>query len=68
MLWTLTGTFEQYKSMVEGAKGCGDLAETSGVTLIIEPLNTKVDHSLADNPGTGNMKSSAAAPSNPCNK
>ncbi len=35
---------EQYKSMVEGARRCGDLAEKAGVTLIIEPLNTKVDH------------------------
>ena len=35
---------EQYASLVEGAKRCGDLAVKAGVTLIIEPLNTKVNH------------------------
>lgn len=35
---------EQFASLVEGAKRCGDLAAKAGVTLIIEPLNTKVNH------------------------
>jgi hydroxypyruvate isomerase len=35
---------DQWASMVEGAKRCGDLAEKANVTLIIEPLNTKVNH------------------------
>ena len=35
---------DQWASMVEGAKRCGDLAEKAAVTLIIEPLNTKVNH------------------------
>jgi len=35
---------EQFASMVEGAKRCGDLAAKYGVTLIVEPLNTKVNH------------------------
>ncbi len=35
---------EQWKSLVEGAKRCGDLAAKAGVTLIVEPLNTKVNH------------------------
>lgn len=34
----------QFSSMVEGAKRCGDLAAKYGVTLIVEPLNTKVNH------------------------
>lgn len=38
-------TFEdQYASMLEGCKRAGDLAAKAGVTLIIEPLNAKVDH------------------------
>jgi hydroxypyruvate isomerase len=35
---------EQWASLVEGAKRCGDLAAKANVTLIIEPLNTKVNH------------------------
>ncbi len=35
---------EQFAEMVEGAKRCGDLAAKYGVTLIVEPLNTKVNH------------------------
>jgi hydroxypyruvate isomerase len=35
---------EQFASLVEGAKRCGDLAAKYGVTLIVEPLNTKVNH------------------------
>jgi len=35
---------EQWASMVEGARRCADIAEKAGVTLIVEPLNTKVNH------------------------
>lgn len=35
---------EQWASMVEGAKRCADIAEKAKVTLIVEPLNTKVNH------------------------
>jgi hydroxypyruvate isomerase len=35
---------EQWASLVEGAKRCGDLAAKANVTLIVEPLNTKVNH------------------------
>lgn len=35
---------EEWASLVEGAKRCGDLAAKAGVTLIVEPLNTKVNH------------------------
>jgi hydroxypyruvate isomerase len=35
---------EQYASMLEGAKRAGELAAKAGVTLIVEPLNAKVDH------------------------
>jgi hydroxypyruvate isomerase len=35
---------EQLASLIEGAKRCGDLAAKSNVTLIIEPLNNKVNH------------------------
>jgi hydroxypyruvate isomerase len=35
---------EQWASLVEGAKRCGDAAAEAGVTLIVEPLNTKVNH------------------------
>lgn len=34
----------QWDSLVEGTKRCGDLAEKAGITLIVEPLNTKVNH------------------------
>ncbi len=35
---------QQYASLLEGAKRAGELAAKAGVTLIVEPLNTKVDH------------------------
>lgn len=35
---------DQWASLVEGCKRCGDLAAKAGVTLIVEPLNTKVNH------------------------
>jgi len=38
-------TFEQqFQSMVDGAKRCGELAAKFNVTLIVEPLNTRVNH------------------------
>jgi hydroxypyruvate isomerase len=38
-------TFEQqFRAMVDCAKKCGELAEKAGVTLIVEPLNTRVNH------------------------
>jgi hydroxypyruvate isomerase len=35
---------EQYASMLESVKRAGDLAAKADLTLIIEPLNSKVDH------------------------
>lgn len=35
---------EQYASMLESVKRAGDLAAKANLTLIIEPLNSKVDH------------------------
>lgn len=35
---------EQFASLLEGAKRAGDLAAKGKVTLIVEPLNTKVNH------------------------
>src|SRR5215467_9949509 len=35
---------EQYQSLVEGTKRAGDLAAKADVTMIVEPLNSKVDH------------------------
>ncbi len=35
---------EQYASMLESVKQAGDLAAKANLTLIIEPLNSKVDH------------------------
>jgi hydroxypyruvate isomerase len=35
---------EQYASLLEGAKRAGDLAARADVTLIVEPLNSKVNH------------------------
>jgi hydroxypyruvate isomerase len=35
---------EQYQSMREGCKRAGELAAKANVTMIIEPLNNKVDH------------------------
>src|SRR5882724_586985 len=35
---------EQYASLVEGGKRAAELAEAGGVTLILENLNSKVDH------------------------
>lgn len=38
-------TFDgQFASMLEGCKRAGDLAAKAGVTMIIEPLNNKVNH------------------------
>jgi len=38
-------TFEQqFAAMVDCSKRCGDLAAKAGITLIVEPLNTKVNH------------------------
>lgn len=38
-------TFEQqFQSLVDGAKRCGELAAKYNVTLIVEPLNTRVNH------------------------
>ena len=34
----------QWASLVEGARRAGELAATSDVTLIVEPLNSKVNH------------------------
>jgi hydroxypyruvate isomerase len=35
---------EQYASLLEGCKRAGDLAAKDGLTLIVEPLNSKVNH------------------------
>ncbi len=35
---------EQYASMLEGCQRAGELAAKAGVTMIIEPLNNKVNH------------------------
>jgi hydroxypyruvate isomerase len=35
---------EQWSSLVEGSKRCGELAAKAGVKLIVEPLNNKVNH------------------------
>jgi hydroxypyruvate isomerase len=35
---------EQYGSMLESVKRAGDLAAKANLTLIVEPLNNKVDH------------------------
>jgi len=35
---------EQHRSIVEGLRACVPLLETSSRTLLIEPLNTKIDH------------------------
>ena len=34
----------QHESLVEGLRACVPLLETAGVTLVFEPLNTRVDH------------------------
>jgi hydroxypyruvate isomerase len=34
----------QHQSVVEGLRAGADILESSGVTVMIEPLNTKVDH------------------------
>lgn len=34
----------QHASIVDGLKECASMLEESGVTLVIEPLNTKIDH------------------------
>lgn len=35
---------EQWAAAVEGLRAAGDLAATAGVTLALEPLNSRVDH------------------------
>ncbi len=35
---------EQYASMLESVKRAGDLAAKANLLLIIEPLNSKIDH------------------------
>lgn len=35
---------QQFQSMIDGTKRCGELAAKYGVTLIVEPLNTRVNH------------------------
>jgi hydroxypyruvate isomerase len=35
---------EQYASLLEGTKRAGELAAQAKVTLIVEPLNSKIDH------------------------
>jgi hydroxypyruvate isomerase len=35
---------EQYASLLEGARRAGDLAAKANLTLIVEPLNAKVNH------------------------
>ena len=35
---------EQHRSIVEGLRACVPLLKVSGRTLLIEPLNTKIDH------------------------
>ncbi len=35
---------EQYACLLEGVKRAGDLAAKAGLTLVIEPLNNKIDH------------------------
>ncbi len=35
---------EQYESLVKGLKACAPILEEDGITLVVEPLNTRVDH------------------------
>jgi hydroxypyruvate isomerase len=35
---------QQFQSMIDGTAKCGELAARYGVTLIVEPLNTRVNH------------------------
>lgn len=35
---------EQYASLIEGTKRAGELAANAKITLIVEPLNARVDH------------------------
>ena len=34
----------QHRSIVDGLKECAGMLEEAGITLVIEPLNTKIDH------------------------
>jgi hydroxypyruvate isomerase len=34
----------QHKSIVDGLKACAPLLEDAGITLLVEPLNTTIDH------------------------
>jgi hydroxypyruvate isomerase len=38
------GWVEQWAAAVAGLRAAGDLAEPAGVTLAVEPLNSKIDH------------------------
>jgi hydroxypyruvate isomerase len=62
MMITCTGNVQenlssdqQCQSVVESLKAAGDLAQKAGVTLVLEPLNTLVDHPeyFLDQPDTG---------------
>jgi len=35
---------EQHTSIAEGLKACASMLEDAGITLVVEPLNTKIDH------------------------
>lgn len=35
---------QQYASLLDGCKRCGDLAAKADVTLIVEPLNSRINH------------------------
>lgn len=35
---------EQHEALVEGLKVCAPILEENGITLVVEPLNTRVDH------------------------
>ncbi len=35
---------EQHKALVEGLKECASMLEENDITLVMEPLNTRVDH------------------------
>ena len=59
---------EQNKSLVEGLKACAPIVEQSGISLLVEPLNTLVNHKgyylyssdeafeIIENVGSSNVK------------